>query len=104
MLDRYTITLKPDELALVLGAEVPDLYEPQYNAAPTKLLPIITSSESDKISFLNWGLMAQWSNNRAMSPKFFNLPLDSVINKASYRKKLSSHRCVIPMDGFSLWK
>ena len=104
MLDRYTITLKPDELALVLGVEVPDLYEPQYNAAPTKVLPTITSSESDKLLFFSWGLMAQWSNNRAMSPKFFNLPMDSVINKASYRKKLATHRCVIPMDGFYLWK
>ena len=104
MLDRYTITLKPDELALVLGAEVPELYQPQYNAAPTKLLPTITSTESDKISFFNWGLMAQWSNNRAMSSKFFNLPMDSVINKSSYRKKLATHRCVIPMDGFYLWK
>ncbi|SNT12435.1 Putative SOS response-associated peptidase YedK [Ekhidna lutea] len=104
MLDRYTITLNPDELALVLGAEVPDVYQPQYNAAPTKILPIITSSDSDKISLFNWGLMAMWSNNRAMSPKFFNLPMDSVINKASYRKKLATHRCVIPMDGFYLWK
>ncbi|WP_462251510.1 SOS response-associated peptidase [Ekhidna sp.] len=104
MLDRYTITLKPDELALVLGAEVPEAYEPQFNAAPTKLLPLITSVDSDKISFFNWGLMAMWSNNKAMSPKFFNLPMDSVMNKASYRKKLATHRCVIPMDGFYLWK
>ena len=104
MLDRYTITLNSDELALVLGAEVPDAYEPQFNAAPTKVLPLITSAKPDKISFFNWGLMALWSNNKAMSPKFFNLPLDSVINKASYRKKLSTHRCVIPMDGFYLWK
>ncbi|WP_425390631.1 SOS response-associated peptidase [Ekhidna sp.] len=104
MLDRYTITLKPDELALVLGAEVPEMYKPQYNAAPTKILPTITSNEPDKVSFFNWGLMAMWSNNRAMSPKFFNLPTDSVINKASYLKKLATHRCVIPMDGFYLWK
>ncbi|MEQ9467527.1 MAG: SOS response-associated peptidase [Ekhidna sp.] len=104
MLDRYTITLKPDELALVLGVEVPEMYEPQYNAAPTKVLPLITSIEKDRVSFFNWGLMALWSNNRAMSPKFFNLPMDSVLNKASYRKKLPTHRCVIPMDGFYIWK
>jgi putative SOS response-associated peptidase YedK len=104
MLDRYTITLKPDELALVLGAEVPDTYQPQFNAAPTKVLPTIISTETDKISFFNWGLMAMWSNNRAMSSKFFNLPMDSVINKSSYRKKLATNRCVIPMDGFYLWK
>ncbi|MEO9871871.1 SOS response-associated peptidase [Ekhidna sp.] len=104
MLDRYTITLKPDELALVLGAEVPAAYNPQFNAAPTKVLPLITSDNPDKISFYNWGLMAMWSNNKAMSPKFFNLPMDSVISKPNYRKKLTTHRCVIPMDGFYVWK
>ncbi len=104
MLDRYTISLKPDELALVLGAEVPDAYKPHFNAAPTKILPVITSINPEKISFFNWGLMAMWSNNKSMSPKFFNLPMDSVVNKASYKKKLSTHRCVIPMDGFYLWK
>ena len=104
MLDRYTITLKPDELALVSGAEVPESYEPQFNAAPTKALPVITSANSDRISLFKWGLMAMWSNNKTMSPKFFNLPIDSVMNKASYRKKLTTHRCVIPVDGFFLWK
>ncbi len=104
MLDRYTITLQPNELALVLGTEVPDTYTPQYNAAPTKALPIITNTSRDKLDFQKWGLMTMWSNNKTMSPKFFNLPVDSVINKSSYKKKLKTHRCIIPMDGFYVWK
>lgn len=104
MLDRYTITLQPNELALVLGVEVPITYSPQFNAAPTKSLPVITNYSKDKLVFQKWGLMTMWSNNRTMSSKFFNLPLDSVQNKPSYRKKLSSNKCVIPMDGFYVWK
>lgn len=104
MIDRYTLTLKSDELALVLGAEVPNNYEPQFNAAPTKALPIITNSDRGKLHFYNWGLMANMSNNRAMSSKFFNLPSESVFTKSSYKRKLATHRCVIPMDGFYVWK
>lgn len=104
MLDRYTITLQPDELALVLGVEVPDTYNPLYNAAPTKALPVILNSDKSKLNFQKWGLMTMWSNNRTMSPKFFNLPIESVLNKSSYKKKLGTHRCVIPMDGFYIWK
>ena len=104
MLDRYTITLQSHELALVLGAEVPDRYTPEYNAAPTKSLPVITNRTQDKLVFQKWGLMTMWSNNKTMSPKFFNLPVDSVITKNSYRKKLMTHRCIIPMDGFYVWK
>ncbi|MEO1255073.1 MAG: SOS response-associated peptidase, partial [Bacteroidota bacterium] len=98
------ITLNSDELALVLGVDVPKKYTPQYNAAPTKKLPLITSIQPERISFFNWGLMALWSNNKAMSPKFFNLPLDSVLHKTSYKKKILTHRCIIPMDGFFLWR
>ncbi len=104
MLDRYTITLNADELALVLGVEVSPEYEPQYNAAPTQSLPLITNNNADKISFFSWGLMTMWSNNKTMSPKFFNLPMDSMLNKSSYKKKILTHRCIIPMDGFYLWK
>ena len=104
MLDRYTISLQPDELTLVLGVEVPDRYEPIFNAAPTRELPVILNVEKEKLIYQKWGLMAMWSNNRAMSPKFFNLPVESVLSKASYRKKLNTHRCVIPMDGFYVWK
>jgi putative SOS response-associated peptidase YedK len=104
MLDRYTISLKPNELTLVLGLEVPSDFEPQYNAAPTKSLPIIISQSGDKLVFQKWGLMTMWSNNKTMSPKFFNLPMDSVLNKPSYRKKLKNNKCAIPMDGFYLWK
>jgi putative SOS response-associated peptidase YedK len=104
MVDRYTLTPKSDELALVLGVDVPGLYRPQFNAAPSKLLPIITSNEKNKLHFFNWGLMSMWTNNRAMSPKFFNLSLDSVLSKSSYKQKIKSNRCVIPMDGFYIWK
>ena len=104
MLDRYTLTLQPNELALVLGVEVPEDYRPEYNAAPTKSLPTIVTLDPGKLNFQKWGLMTMWSNNRAMSPKFFNLPIDSVLTKPSYRKKLGTHRCVIPMDGFYVWK
>ncbi|MEM9337815.1 MAG: SOS response-associated peptidase family protein, partial [Bacteroidota bacterium] len=104
MYDRYTLTLKNDELALTLGVEVPHSYTPQFNAAPTKKLPIITSADNQRLSFFYWGLMSKWSNNKTMSPKFFNLPIDSIKIKSTYKRKLKTHRCVIPMDGFFIWK
>jgi len=104
VIDRYTISPNADELALILGREVPNDYTPQYNAAPSKLLPVVTSQEKDKLNFFHWGLMTSWSNNKAMSSKFFNLNVESIFTKISYKKKLKSNRCIIPMDGFYLWK
>lgn len=104
MYDRYTITLKNDELALTLGVEVSEEYRQEFNAAPTKKLPVITSIQNQKLSFFYWGLMSRWSNNKTISPKLFNLPIHSLQTKASYNRKLKTHRCVIPMDGFYVWK
>lgn len=104
MYDRYTITLKNDELALTLGVEVSEEYQRQFNAAPSKKLPVITSDKNQKISFFYWGLMSRWANNKTISPKLFNLPVSSLQTKASYKRKLKTHRCVIPMDGFYVWK
>lgn len=104
MIDRYTLTSNSDELSLVLGVEVPQDYAPQFNAAPSKKLPVISSFDKHHLSFFNWGLMSQWSNNRAMSSKLFNLQVDNVIKKPAYAKKIKQNRCIIPMDGFYLWK
>lgn len=104
MYDRYTITLENDKLAITLGVEASEEYIPQFNAAPTKKLPIVTSIRNKELTFSFWGLMSKWANNKTMSPKFFNLPVDSLRNKVAYRKQLKTHRCIIPMDGFFIWK
>ena len=104
MYDRYTITLNKDELALTLGVEIPSTYSPHYNAAPTKRLPVITSNNNQQLSQFQWGLMANWSNNKTMSHKLYNLPIESIRTRTTYKRKLKTHRCVIPMDGFYVWK
>ncbi len=44
MIDRYTITASPEVIADRFSVEVPSFYKAKYNAAPTQLLPVITSS------------------------------------------------------------
>ena len=105
MLDRYTISLKSDELALILKTEVPSQYEPHYNAAPTKNLPVLVLGKNQMyLNFFCWGLMANWSNNKSMSEKFFNHHIHSSFIKPIYQKKILTKRCCVPMDGFYLWK
>ena len=104
MYDRYTLTLKNDELAPILRVKVPESYTPQFNAAPTKKLPVITSQNNRELSFFHWGFMSKWSNNKTMSAKFFNLPVNSIQYKVSFQRKLKTHRCIILMDGFFAWK
>ncbi|NBW38980.1 MAG: SOS response-associated peptidase, partial [Cytophagia bacterium] len=41
MIERYTLTATREQLQQRFGVDVPEFYKPQYNAAPTHLLPVI---------------------------------------------------------------
>ncbi|MEM6644606.1 MAG: SOS response-associated peptidase family protein [Bacteroidota bacterium] len=104
MVDRYTISAQSDALALVLGVEISEHYQAEYNAAPTKSLPVIIDADDQRLSFFNWGLMTLWTKNKSMSSKFYNKPLQSLVQSGSSAKDKYSRRCIIPMDGFYVWK
>jgi putative SOS response-associated peptidase YedK len=104
MYDRYAIHTPASKIREELAVEVPEAYLPSYNAAPTQLLPVITSQDRRGISFFHWGLMAKWSNNKSISAKSINLPAQTAFQKTSYRNQLMTHRCIIPISGFYAWK
>lgn len=106
MVDRYSIQNSLDTIKSTFSVEGNDNGEfvKMYNAAPTVNLPIITQTEPNKIQYFTWGLMAKWSNNKAMSSKFFNVRFDELLTKRTYRSAVSERRCVIIADGFFIWK
>ncbi len=55
MIDRYSITASPAKIEQRFGTDVLDTYVPNFNAAPTHLLPVITDASSQGISTFYWG-------------------------------------------------
>ncbi len=104
MIDRYTLSDHKEVLEKHFNATFKDEFIPRYNAAPTQDLPVITLHHSSHFQYFKWGLIANWANNKKMSPKLFNLDTKTLSRKASHRKSLKSHRCLIPLNGFYVWK
>jgi putative SOS response-associated peptidase YedK len=104
MCGRYTLVKKAEEVAKRFKVEVGTHYKPRYNAAPTQLLPVITSSAPEGLSWFYWGLIPAWSKNKAISQKLINARAETVDSKASFRNALKQRRCLIPADGFFEWK
>ena len=105
MLERYSISSTREELEIRFpNIEVTDHYSPRYNAAPSQLLPVVTSDNPDGFSFFYWGTVPKWSRNKTISRKLINADKEELNIKPSYRKALSKHRCLIPADGFYGWK
>ncbi len=104
MVERYTLTSNADELSSRFNAELSPSYEPLYNIAPTSLVPVITNTTQEGFSFFYWGLMPDWSKNKSISGKLINAEAELLLDKSSYRRALKQRRCIIPADGFYLWK
>ncbi len=104
MFDRYTIATTKEKLHTLLGVEVPESYKPQYNAAPTRLLPVITNESPKGISFFYWGLPPSISKNKTVSKRLVNAEMDLLETKRSYTNSLQKQRCLVAADGLYFWK
>ena len=104
MIDRYVILAKPTNFSDDLKLTIPKSYKATFNAAPTKLLPITTMQRPDKVELFTWGPISNFSNNKKLSPKLFNLPFIQALSKPSHRRGVEERRCVIWANGFYVWK
>ncbi len=104
MIERYSITASPAKLEERFGADVLDNYAPNFNAAPTQLLPVITTSSLQGISTFYWGTSPEWSKNKALSEKIINIRSESILEKPMLKKGIMKNRCLVPADGFYAWR
>jgi putative SOS response-associated peptidase YedK len=104
MIDRYSITATAAQISEHFAVDVPEFYHAHYNASPTQLLPVITSSTPQGMSLFYWGTSREWAKNKTLSEKFINLRAEDFDEKPTLKKALRAHRCIIPADGFYGWK
>lgn len=104
MIERYSITASPTKIEQRFGADVLDTYAPNFNAAPTHLLPVITSASSHGISTFYWGISPEWAKNKTLSEKIINIRAESILEKPMLKKGMMKNRCLIPADGFYAWR
>ena len=104
MFSRYSLIASADDITKRFAMDVPEAYQPLYNAAPTHLLPVTTQDSQKGLSYFYWGAPPAWANKKALAEKIVNTRLESIPEKTVMRKKLREKRCLIPADGFFAWK
>jgi putative SOS response-associated peptidase YedK len=105
MCSRYSIIAKADDVAARFAVDIPPaFYKPNYNAAPSQLLPVITSDSPQGLSLFYWGLPPERSKNRTITERIINLRAEVIPVKPVYKKVLRTNRCLIPADGYYEWK
>lgn len=104
MLERYSITATLPKLSERFSVDVPEGYAPRYNAAPSQLLPVITTDSPEGVSFFYWGIAPAWAKNKSISERIINLRTDQLSERPIALKTLKKRRCLVPADGFYGWK
>ena len=104
MCGRYSFVAPAAAIEQRFGAKFTEPTPPNYNAAPSQRLPIITNAAPGQIQRLRWGLVPAWSRDPAGGPKPINARAETLAEKPSFRMLLARRRCLVLADGFYEWQ
>ncbi len=90
--EHYDITVNDNEI------------DPNYNCAPTQLLPVISNDTPGKLSRYRWGLIPFWAKDQSIGNKMINARAETILEKPSFKTSFKRRRCIIPADAFYEWR
>jgi putative SOS response-associated peptidase YedK len=125
MCGRFTSKAKPKDIEkeFKVGKLNPKLFEPRYNIAPTKYIPVfnlngkevfttvptyipaVVEKDNERIvNELRWGLIPSWAKDELFGNNLINARAETLAEKPSFKNAFKSRRCIIPASGFYEWQ
>lgn len=91
-------------LLAMLGMEVWPSRDPRFNIAPSQTLDVVTWQDDKPVhEAMKWGLLPRWAKPGKFSAPLINARSETIHEKPSFRHLISSHRVLIPINGFYEW-
>ena len=113
MCGRYVAVHSPVELAREFGVDriaVDSPLEPDYNVAPTKMVPaVIEHAGPDggperQLRAVRWGLVPWWAKDPAVGNRLINARVETADEKPAFRRAFAKRRCILPALGYYEWQ
>jgi putative SOS response-associated peptidase YedK len=76
---------------------------PNFNVAPTHVMPVITNKDPDHFKPLRWGLIPFWAKDIKIGYRMINARVETVLDKPAFKYAMGKRRCLVPMDGYYEW-
>ncbi len=89
--------------ATLVESAADQLQLPNFNVAPTQVVPAITLNGERKVRALRWGLLPVWARDPRMGSRMINARSETIADKPAFRNAFKSRRCLIPASGFYEW-
>ena len=81
-----------------------DLYQLNYNIAPTQSSPVIVDNMGRHAKIMKWGLIPNWATDASIASKLINARAETLLEKPSFQHLVPTQRCVVLADGYYEWK
>jgi len=108
MCGRFTLTATIEEIIdrfAIQSFQEEKKYSPSYNIAPShQVLAIINDGKSNRMGYLQWGLIPPWAKESSIGHKLINARAETLLEKPSFRNPFKKKRCLIIADSFYEWK
>ena len=106
MCGRFIIKSDHDQIQLAFNIDqVEAQVQPSYNIAPTQSIVTVAQHDGQNVlENMRWGLIPVWAKDMSIGSKMINARVESVAEKASFKRPLKSRRCLIVADGFYEWQ
>jgi putative SOS response-associated peptidase YedK len=97
MCGRYSITVDKSMIEYHFNAKFgsgQEEFDPNYNAVPSQLLPIITTYAPTQIKFAKWGFVpSDWRKSSRIRPQN-NARLETAAEKPMFRHSFAGLHCM----------
>ena len=96
----YRVIVRGMRIRWNLDMDLP-LFKPCYNIAPGKDVPVIVrEGEHNQLKLMRWGLVPSWAKDPSIGNRMINARAETLAEKPSFKRLLSSRRCLVPAGGF----
>lgn len=77
---------------------------PNFNVAPSHIIPIITNLDKQHFNAMRWGLIPFWAKDSKIGFKMINARKETLLEKKAFKPAMEQRRCLVPADGFYEWQ
>ena len=81
-----------------------ELYQLNYNIAPTQTSPVIVDKMGRHAKIMKWGLIPNWATDASIGSKLINARVETLLDKPSFQHLVPTQRCIVLSDGYYEWK
>lgn len=104
MCGRFTLISDVNNIARVFNVAPSLRAAPRYNVAPTQDIMAVMRNGESHLEWLRWGLIPTWAKEESIGSRMINARAETLAEKPSFKRLLTSRRCLIVADGFYEWK